>query len=360
MFIQSSDVSMSSYRKYEQTTSYSTSVSNWGSGGTRNRTFEYTNHSSEETGSENRSLTSGESQESKTDTTASDNPVEHFNRTRKLNQFSISSENNIHHMIFDMTFNYILDLMFGMDRFDKDNFISNAFEKTSYQADGGSFSEEYYHSESESTSFETSGKVKTADGREIGFGISVKMSRQFEEYYAGSIDWGAARQTSLCDPLVINIGGLNADVTDQEFYFDIDADGIKDRISGLASGSGFLALDRNNDGTINDGSELFGTSSGDGFADLAAYDLDGNGWIDEADAIFGALKIWSKDSSGRDILIPISAAGIGAIYLGNSDTDFSLNSESDNRVNARIRKTGIFLYENGAAGTIQHLDMAKH
>lgn len=359
MFIQSSDVSMSSYRKYEKTTSYSTSISNWGSGGTHNTTFDYTSHSSEETGYESRNLLSGGSQESITENT-SDNPVEHFNRTKKLNGISISSQKTVHQMIFDMTFNYILDLMFGMDRFDKDNFISNAFGRTTRQADGGTTSWEYYNSESESTSFETQGTVKTADGREIDFGISVKMSRQFEEYYAGSIDWGAARQTSMCDPLVINLDSLSADVTDQEFYFDIDADGIKDKISGLASGSGFLALDKNNDGIINDGSELFGTSSGDGFKDLAAYDLDGNGWIDEADAIFGALKIWSKDSSGRDILIPISAAGIGAIYLGNSDTDFSLNSESDNRVNARIRKTGIFLYENGMAGTIQHLDMAKH
>ncbi len=37
---------------------------------------------------------------------------------------------------------------------------------------------------------------------------------------------------------------------------------------------------------INDGSELFGTSSGDGFKDLATYDEDENGWIDENDSIF--------------------------------------------------------------------------
>lgn len=359
MFIQSSDVSMSSYRKYEQTTSFSSSINNWGSGGTHNRTFNFINYTFEETGSDSRNLQSEENRDSETDA-AADNPIEHFNRAKKPNGLSLSAEKSVRHMIMDMTFNYLLNLMFGMDRFDKENFISNAFGRTSFQENGGNYSQEYYHSETESTSFETSGKVRTADGREIDFGISVKMSREFEEYYAGSINWGAAENASLCDPLVINIGTTRANVTDQEFYFDIDADGILDKISGLASGSGFLALDKNNDGIINDGSELFGTSSGDGFSDLAAYDLDGNGWIDEADAIFGSLKIWSKDSSGRDILMPISAAGIGAIYLGNSDTDFSLNSASDNSVNARIRKTGIFLYESGMAGTIQHLDMAKH
>ena len=44
----------------------------------------------------------------------------------------------------------------------------------------------------------------------------------------------------------------------------------------MLNGSGYLALDKNGDGTINDGSELFGTRNGDGFADLAQYDEDGN------------------------------------------------------------------------------------
>lgn len=63
-------------------------------------------------------------------------------------------------------------------------------------------------------------------------------------------------------------------MTDQKFYFDLDADGTADRISMLKSGSGFLALDKNGNGKIDDGSELFGTQSGDGFADLEEYDID--------------------------------------------------------------------------------------
>mgnify|MGYP000465316364 CR=1 FL=1 len=51
----------------------------------------------------------------------------------------------------------------------------------------------------------------------------------------------------------------------------------------LQGGSGYLALNKNGDGVINDGSELFGTASGDGFYDLSMYDEDGNGWIDEND-----------------------------------------------------------------------------
>ena len=60
---------------------------------------------------------------------------------------------------------------------------------------------------------------------------------------------------------MINLNTDAANVTDQKFYFDLDADGELDEISTLASGSGFLALDKNGDGIINDGSELFGTKA---------------------------------------------------------------------------------------------------
>ena len=67
---------------------------------------------------------------------------------------------------------------------------------------------------------------------------------------------------------------------------------------------------------INDGNELFGTKSGDGFKDLAKYDKDRNGWIDEADDIFDDLRIWTKDEQGNDKLLTLKEAGVGAIYLG--------------------------------------------
>jgi hypothetical protein len=220
---------------------------------------------------------------------------------------------------------------------------------------GGSFERMSYYAETESISFQTQGTVVTADGREINFGLSFEMSRSFEEYYQESYEFGA----QFIDPLVINLDSNIADVSDQKFLFDIDSDGVLDNISELGSGSGYLSLDLNGDGIINDGSELFGTKSGDGFADLAKYDSDQNGWIDEADEIWEKLLIWSKDNTGNDVLYGLKDKGVGAIYLGNVNTDFSMNSPLDNSANAAIRKTGIFLYENGNAGTVQHLDVAR-
>lgn len=215
---------------------------------------------------------------------------------------------------------------------------------------------ETIHTESESTTFSTVGKVKTADGREIDFNVNVGMSREFQSRFTEELQ--LARFT-LCDPLVINLDGNAADVEDQTFYFDIDADGEKDEISRLGKGSGYLALDRNGDGVINDGSELFGTRSGDGFADLAKYDEDGNGWIDENDAVWDQLKIWCKDENGKDVLYRLADKGVGAICLQKAATDFTLQGQGG-RTQGVVRSTGVFLYENGLAGTIQHVDVAKY
>lgn len=218
-----------------------------------------------------------------------------------------------------------------------------------------SFDVEALFCEQESTSFSTEGTVRTADGREIAFNLELEMSRSFSAYYHENYEM---QSVSMCDPLVINLDSDIASVSDQKFYFDLDADGTKESISTLNAGSGYLALDLNGDGVINDGSELFGAKSGDGFADLKKYDSDGNGWIDEGDEIWDKLLIWMKDENGQDRLYHVAQKGVGAICLQNAQTDFSLNSTEDNHVNGQIRKTGIFLYENGNVGTIQHVDLA--
>ena len=213
---------------------------------------------------------------------------------------------------------------------------------------------EILYVESESTTFSTTGMVKTADGREINFNLDVSMSQSFSQYTKETVD----NVATFIDPLVINLNGNIAEVSDQKFYFDLDADGEEDLISKLCEDSGYLALDKNEDGKINDGSELFGTTSGDGFRDLSIYDKDENGWIDENDAIWDKLKIWVQDEQGNSKLYSLKEQGVGAICLQNVSTQFT-ERDIAGEVNAAIRNTGIFLYENGNVGTIQHLDMAK-
>lgn len=211
-----------------------------------------------------------------------------------------------------------------------------------------------FYAERETTAFVSQGKVKTEDGREINFDVSFEMSRAFEQ----STETYTQRQYVMCDPLVVNFKGDVAELGDQKFYFDLDADGEEEEISGFSSNSGFLALDLNGDGVINDGSELFGTKSGNGFADLAKYDSDGNGWIDDNDEVFAKLKVWTKDADGNDVLMSAKERGMGAIYLGNVDTEFNLTDSFDNALKGAVRRSGVYLNEDGTAGTIQHVDFA--
>jgi hypothetical protein len=159
------------------------------------------------------------------------------------------------------------------------------------------------------------------------------------------------------DPLVLNFNGQAAQLTDTKFNFDIDSDGTEDQISFVSSGSGFLAIDKNRDGKVNNGQELFGAVTGDGFAELAAYDDDKNLWIDENDAVYKDLRLWTKDESGRDTLSSLTEKEVGAIYLGQTSTGFSIKN-SQNQLYGQIKSTGLFLNENGSAGTVQQIDLA--
>lgn len=211
------------------------------------------------------------------------------------------------------------------------------------------------YTESEQTQFAASGVVRTEDGKTVAFNVSLAMERYYHEESSVSIRLGDARQKS--DPLVLNFNGNAAQLTDRRFAFDLNSDGKADeQINFVGNGSGFLAFDRNADGTINDGAELFGTKTGDGFAELAKLDGDKNGWIDENDAAFAQLSVWRKDSAGNDQLTSLKEANVGAISLARVATPFDIK-DSGNALQGQIRASGIFLQEDGGVGTVQQVDL---
>ena len=149
--------------------------------------------------------------------------------------------------------------------------------------------------------YSSQGIIRTSDGKETAFDLTMNLSRSFASQETFSLQLGAAK----VDPLVINLDVPSAGLSGLKIRFDLDSDG--------------------------------------------------NNWIDEADAVFQRLPVWTKDEFGNDHLLAIAEAGVGAIYLGHIDTGF-IYKDSSNASLAELAKTGIFLRESGAASTIQHID----
>ncbi|WP_207062238.1 hypothetical protein [Motiliproteus sp. SC1-56] len=206
--------------------------------------------------------------------------------------------------------------------------------------------------EYERSQFAVQGRVQTADGQQLALDFSLTMSRS----YRSETHLALNQALTFKDPLVLNFDGQAAELSDERYRFDLDADGEVEWLSRLSGNSAFLALDHNGDGIINDGRELFGALSGNGFADLAAYDEDGNGWIDEADSVFEQLRLWRQDGE-TEPLQSLAEGQVGALYLGATDTPFALKGD-DNRTLGEVRQSGIYLNEDGRPGSLQQIDLA--
>lgn len=206
-------------------------------------------------------------------------------------------------------------------------------------------------SEQEKLHFSSKGVVQTEDGRTIAFKLNLNMERSYYEKSEAVIQIGERLQ----DPLVINLDGKGVAFGDDTLELDLTFDGTPEKFAMLAQGSGFLALDKNNDGAIDDGGELFGPRTGSGFQELAEYDSDQNGWIDETDEIFKELKIWHVNQQGVKTLVGLKEAGVGAIFLGHVTSQYQIKEGS--QLLAKIRETGTYLRENGGAGVIHEIDL---
>ena len=209
------------------------------------------------------------------------------------------------------------------------------------------------YQEQEKMQFNAEGVIRTQDGREIAFSTSLSMDRNYVEESNLTIRAGDAKKI---DPLVINFDGKGAQLSQTRFKFDLDNNGSEEQLASLRPGSGFLALDRNGDGVINSGSELFGPASGQGFAELARFDEDGNHFIDEGDSIYNKLRIWSFNEDGSQQLVALGDKNIGAIFLGHVTSPFQIKDDANNSL-GEVASSGIYLTEAGNTGVIQQINL---
>jgi hypothetical protein len=128
-------------------------------------------------------------------------------------------------------------------------------------------------------------------------------------------------------PLILDLDGDGVETLGQNFYiaFDHDKNGFAERTGWAGADDGLLVLDRNGNGRIDNGSELFGNNSGtgpgpaNGFAALAEFDSNRDGRIDASDSVFASLRV-CKDANSNSLtdageLLTLQQAGVGSLSL---------------------------------------------
>lgn len=164
-------------------------------------------------------------------------------------------------------------------------------------------------------------------------------------------------QSQKTDPLVLDLAsnGFSTSSLSHTVTFDLDGDGQREAVSVPTADDALLALDRNGNGQIDDGRELFGDQNGarNGFAELSRYDDNQDGRIDLQDAVFQRLSLLRFDAGGEQRSQSLAKAGVSAIHLQARDVQIALGAYDE------IAQLGHFEFSDGRAGQAADLLLAR-
>ena len=144
------------------------------------------------------------------------------------------------------------------------------------------------------------------------------------------------------DPLTLDLDGDGIETVASNGHkgalFDHDKNGIRFATGWVSKDDGFLVYDRNGDGVVNNGGELFGDNTllkngeraTNGYQALADLDDNGDGKVDAADSAFAHLRVWrdlNQDGISQEgELLTLDEAKVKALNLANKNTDRDLGN----------------------------------
>ncbi len=189
-----------------------------------------------------------------------------------------------------------------------------------------------------------SGELQLQDGSSIGFAFDFSMA----------VSWARFSYTEqpLQDPLVVSLSGNPVALNGNSTEFDLLSNGSKVKLPQLAAQQYYLAYDRNQDRQVNNGSELFGPRTGQGFAELAEFDDNGNGFIDPGDDIWQYLYLWRPEHS----LLSMQQAQLGAFSVSSAATPMPLLDQAQQKT-GEIQRSGLAFTDNARPVLVQQIDI---
>lgn len=203
--------------------------------------------------------------------------------------------------------------------------------------------------ETEATSFRASGSVTTDDGRQIDFSQALDLARLYARTETISL-----RATGTFQPGGTPPTAAPTPSPTQAAVPTATASSPPSTQPALSIGGSVLGLDADGDGTIDPATELVG-QSGNGFAELARYDEDQNGFIDEGDSVFSRLALVDRETGGLTATT-LTERGVGAIHTGSVATPYTY-TDAGNRPVAQLARSGVYLNENGTTGIAQQVNV---
>ncbi len=191
----------------------------------------------------------------------------------------------------------------------------------------------------------------TAPGQQDG---TVASSQSLQIQIEFQFEYTETRAVGVkeSDPIALDLDGDGIELTSHQFgaEFDITASGQAVTTAFVTGGDAFLAMDRNGNGVIDDGSELFGDQRGaaNGYAELMKLDSNKDGRIDRQDADFGRLLLFRDNGNAKTEkgeLMTLDQAGIAELGLGYKNVNEAAAGGN------RIAQTALFKRYDGSYGT---------
>lgn len=236
--------------------------------------------------------------------------------------------------------------------------VFSATSSTLIEIDGQSFQQgdllsvEIWQSHEQHLNYQVQGKFNIND-QELTLNYSLSLSSKSVSY--SKVEISAA---ALKDPIIVQFGSQGIGEIKGQKDFAINEDNILDELPIFSGDVGYLVYDKNNNQQADDGSELFGPKTGQGFIELAQLDSNKNGFIDVEDQHFDQLYLWqpSDDNNPTEQWLSLKDAKIQAISLSAISTPFDFYDQQG-KVQAQLRQSSFAISENGLGRGVHQVDV---